>query len=604
MTETTLPARNEIPAVYTWNAPSVFPTPQDWEREVRHLEAECTRINADQDRLAKDPASLLKALQEIEIFMARVQKVIMYAAMSHQVDMNDQAAARMNSQARGLTGRALSAISFLDPGLLSIGQQTLERWMEAEPGLQIYRHYFDNLFRSQAHIRSAEVEELLGGLADPFSGASSAANVLINADFRYKPAVSADGKELPVTDSSLDKILGEPDREARRTSWESYTDTFLAYQNTLATMLSTYVKQNVFNMRARHYPSTLEAALFPPNIPVEVFHNLIETFRRNLPTWHRYWAVRRKALGVHKLYPYDIWAPLVKNPPQITYQQSVDFIAKGLKPMGEEYVQILRRGALEERWVDVYPNLGKTAGAFSYGSPGTYPFIVMSFNEDISSLSTLAHELGHSMHSYLTWQTQPILYSEYSTFVAEVASNFHQAMVRASLLKDNPDPDFQISVIEEAMSNFHRYFFIMPTLARFELEIHQRAERGEGLTADQMDDLMADLFQEGYGNEMEVDRARVGITWATFGHMYMNYYVFQYATGISAAHALAGRILEGQPGAVEAYLEFLKAGGSDYPLNILRKAGVDLTSPEPVERAFRTLAGYVDRLEKWVEARS
>jgi oligoendopeptidase F len=227
----------------------------------------------------------------------------------------------------------------------------------------------------------------------------------------------------------------------------------------------------------------------------------------------------------------------------------------------------------------------------------------MSFGDDIFSLSTLAHELGHSMHSYLTWHTQPLVYADYSLFVAEVASNFHQAMVRASLLKNNPDPDYQISVIEEALSNFHRYFFIMPTLARFELETHQRVERGQGLTADEMIGLMADLFEEGYGGAMQVDRDREGITWATFGHLYTDYYVFQYATGISAAHALAGRILAGQPGAVEAYLDFLKSGSSDYPLNILRKAGVDLTSPEPVDEAFRTLAGYVDRLEKWVNER-
>jgi oligoendopeptidase F len=265
-------------------------------------------------------------------------------------------------------------------------------------------------------------------------------------------------------------------------------------------------------------------------------------------------------------------------------------------------VATLRRGALDQRWVDVYPNQGKRSGAFSAGRQGTFPFIVMSYNDDVFSLSTLAHELGHSMHSYLTWEHQPFLYSDYALFVAEVASNFHQAMVRDHLLKthqgsdDAADAAFQVSVIEEAMSNFHRYFFIMPTLARFELEVHERVERGQGLNADGMIDLMVDLFAEGYGDEMAVDRERVGITWATFQHLYVDYYVYQYATGISGANALAQRILGGEEGAVADYLSFLKAGGSVYPLDALKMAGVDLTTPEAVEVTFGVLAEMVDRL--------
>jgi len=258
----------------------------------------------------------------------------------------------------------------------------------------------------------------------------------------------------------------------------------------------------------------------------------------------------------------------------------------------------MRRGLTEQRWVDVYPNQGKRMGAYSHGVHGTHPYILMSYNDDIFSMSTLAHELGHSMHSYLTWQSQPLVYADYSLFVAEVASNFNQAMVRAHLLDTNHDRDFQIAVIEEAMANFYRYFFIMPTLARFELEIHQRIERGEALTADSMIALMADLFQEGYGDEVQVDRARVGSTWCQFStHLYSNFYVYQYATGIAAANALAADILAGKPGAAENYLAFLKAGGSLYPLDALKLAGVDMATPAPVERAFGVLASYVDRLE-------
>ncbi|MCK5314567.1 MAG: oligoendopeptidase F family protein, partial [Anaerolineales bacterium] len=380
-------------------------------------------------------------------------------------------------------------------------------------------------------------------------------------------------------------------------------DTHLAYKNTLSSNLATSIKQNTFAARARRHTTTLEASLAEYNIPVQVFHNLIETFRANLPVWHRYFAIRRKSLGVEQLEPYDIWAPLTSQQPNIPYKQAVDWICRGLAPMGEAYVDPIRKGCFEERWVDIYPNQGKSAGAFSYGSYGTHPFIVMSYGDTMLSLSTLAHELGHSMHSYLSWIEQPYIYGDYSLFVAEVASNFHQAMVRAYLLEAENDPDFQISLIEEAMSNFYRYFLVMPTLARFELETHQRVERGEGLSAAGMNELMADLYQESFGDQVHIDRQRVGINWATFGHLYADYYVYQYATGISGANALSRRILSGVPGAVEDYLSFLKAGSSMYPLEALKLAGVDLTSPEPVEQTFGVMAGMVDRLEELLNSK-
>jgi oligoendopeptidase F len=444
------------------------------------------------------------------------------------------------------------------------------------------------------------VEELLGLLADPFSGAFTTAGVLTDSDFKFPPARSQTGEAVEVTQGAYDKILAEPDREARRTAFESYTGTYLGFKTTLANNLITSIKQNVFMMRARRHASTLAASLFTNNVPLEVFHNLLAVFKKNLPTWHRYWAVRRKALGVETLQPYDIWAPLTKTSVTVPYAQAVEWICAGLAPLGEDYVDVMQRGCLQDRWVDVYPNQGKFSGAFSSGSYGTSPFILMSYDDTLFSLSTLAHELGHSLHSYLTWKHQPFVYSNYSLFVAEVASNFNQAMVRAHLLKTHADPGFQINVIEEAMSNFHRYFFIMPTLARFELEVHERLERGQGVSADDMNAVMADLFSEAYGGEMHVDRERVGVTWATFSHLYADYYVYQYSTGISAANALSQRILSGAPNAAQDYVKFLSAGGSLYPLEALKLAGIDMTTPAPVEAAFGVLAGLVERLEKLI----
>jgi oligoendopeptidase F len=592
-----IPSRGEIPTQYTWNAPSVFPSAEAWEAEFTGLSEDLSELEPYQGHLGDGPQTLADALDALQSLMRRGGKVVVYATMSHAVDTSDQAAARMSSMARGLYGQLAAATAFFDPELLTIGKETLAGWMRDEPRLATYAHYVDDLYRRQEHVRSAEVEELLGMLADPFSGASATSGMLTNADFRFEPASASDGSAIPVTQGTLFKILAGADREARRTAWESHTNTYLTFKNTLASSLATSIQQSVFRMRARRHRSTLEATLFGENIPVAVFHNLIAAFRANLPTWHRYWALRRAALGVDALHPYDIWAPLSGEKAHVPYEQAVDWICEGLAPMGAQYVSVLRRGCLEDRWVDVYPNEGKRAGAFSSGRHGTHPFIMMSYNDNVLSLSTLAHELGHSMHSYLTWRNQPQIYGRYSLFVAEVASNFHQAMVRAHLLDVHTDPAFQIEVIEEAMSNFHRYFFTMPTLARFELETHERAERGLGLTADDMIELMADLSSEAYGGEMHVDRERVGITWAKFGHLYTDYYVYQYATGISGAHALSQRILSGQEGAVNDYLGFLKAGGSVYPLDALKMAGVDLTTPEAVEVAFGILSDMVDRLE-------
>jgi oligoendopeptidase F len=598
MTQKSVRPRAEIPDQYKWDASSIFKTSAEMQALFKETSRKLEQISAYQGRLGESPAVLLEALRTLEQVIQQAGWIAAYTYVDYHVDTGDQAAARRYGEATALNGQLHAGIAFFGPELLEVGQEILERWMHAEPALEVYRQHIENIFRKQAHIRSGEVEELLGMLRDPFQGAETTFSMLVNSDMKFPPARSSDGVDLPVTDGTLGPRLSDPDREVRRSAWEGYYDTYLSFKNTLASNLTTSLKQDWVKARSRRHGSALEAALFEQNIPVEVFHNLIDTFRENLPTWHRYWEVRRKILGVEELRPYDIWAPLTPEQPQVPYEQAVEWIVEGLKPMGEEYVSVLRKGCLEQRWVDVYPNTGKVSGAFSAGRKGTHPFIVMNYNDSLFSLSTLAHELGHSMHSYYAWQNQPVLYSEYSLFVAEVASNFHQAMVRAYLLENVSEPAFQISLIEEAMSNFHRYFFIMPTLARFELETHSRVERGEGLSADQMIEILAGFFEQGYGKELVFDRERVGVTWATFVHLFEQYYVFQYATGISGAHALAGRILAGEAGAVEDYLGFLKSGASGYPLDVLKQAGVDLTTPSSVQDTFRTLSALVDRLEE------
>jgi oligoendopeptidase F len=591
--------RAKVDKSQTWNAENVFSSPEAFDSEVNSLLERLAEIKGYQGRLGEGPATFLQAMDLLEEISRRANKVRVYATMSSAVDATDQRAAAMNGRAASAQAQVSAATSFIDPELLSIGETILRQWLAEDDRMKLYEHYFNDLFRKQTHVRSAEVEELLGMLRDPFSGTGSTAGMLANADFKFKPARDSRKKKVELTQSTYNSILGSKDRKARRTAWKHYNDKYLEHKNTLASNLATSIKQNVFNMKARNFQSSLEATLFNGDVPVEMFYNLIDIFQKKLPLWHRYWKLRRKVLGVKTLHPYDAWAPLTSRKQKVPFEMAVDWICEGLAPMGEEYIGAIRQGCLQDRWVDQAPNAGKRQGAFSIRvTKDMFPFIMMSYTDSISSMSTLAHELGHAMHIYYTSRAQPMIYFAYPSIVAETASNFHQAMVRAHLLNSNPSRSFQIALLEEAMSNFHRYFFVMPTLARFELETHQRVEKGQALTADTMIELMADLFSEGYGGQMALDRQRVGITWGTFTtHLYIDFYSFQYAIGISAANSIARRILSGTPGAALDHINMLKTGASKPPLELFKIAGVDMTSTRPIQDAFDVLENYIDRLE-------
>ena len=595
-----IPPRSKVNPKYTWNAESVFSSDAAWEKEVDKIIADIPQVKNFQGRLGESAAVLLEAFKAYESLTARMSVANMYASFSNAVDTTDQKAAGMRDRAGGMFGQVASAVSFFQPELLEVGKARLDEFIQQDEKLSTYRHYIENLFRKQEHVRSAEVEEVLGMVSDPLGGFYNSTAMLTNADFRFRSIKDNNGDTFEVTQGNYDvQLMGLPDRKARKAAYASYMDKYVEFKNTLANNLAHNIKTNVFNMRVRRHESTLGASLYDLNIPTSVYHNLIETFRKNLPVWHRYFEIRRKALGLKKFAYYDMWAPIEKRKVKIPYEKAVDMICEGLAPLGTEYTDTVRRACLTERWVDVYPNQGKTQGAFSSGAPGTHPFILMSYTDEMVSMSTLAHELGHSMHTYFTGKNQSVINMDYSLFVAEVASNFNQAMLRAHLLKNSKDINLQVQLILEAVgSNMFRYFFQMPTLARFELETHERAERGDPLTADSLIDLMADLFAEGFGPNFEMDRERVGMTWATFPHLFADYYVYSYATGISGAHALSNRILRGEPNSAQDYLGFLKAGNSDYPLNVLKKAGVDLTTPQAVEETFAVMEGYIDRLEE------
>ena len=597
-----LPARDEVDERFTWNRQSVFGDEGGWEKAMQEIISRLPDLAEFKGHLGDSPDTLADWFEASERVHRLMAKVMVYSTMAYSVDVGNQESAARADRARSTAAQLGSAAAFAIPEMLQIGLPKLREWVGTAPRLAYLGHYFDRLEKLQKRVRSAEVEELLTAVSDPLASALSVHSVLANTDLKFAPAVGSDGELHEVAQGTIGALLTNPDREVRRTAFESYADQHLAMQHAMAASLAGGVKRDVFFARARRYASSLEAALEPSHIPTEVFHNVVRTFRDNVGTWHRYWRIRRKILGLEVLKPYDTRAQLSSTVLEVPYEQAVEWIVEGVAPLGDDYVAAMRKGAFEDRWVDVYPNKGKRMGAFSTGAMDTPPFIFMSYNNDIYSMSTLAHELGHSMHSYHARRTQPYVYSNYGLFQAEVASNMHQALTRRHLLATKTDPTFQVAVIEEAMANFYRYFFIMPSLARLELEVHERVERGVALTADALNKLMADLMLEVFGSEVDVsgrDRDRIGSTWAQFHtHLYSNFYVYQYATGIAAADHLVGRVAAGDEKAVESYRAFLRSAGSMYPLEGLRMAGVDMTSPEPVEAAFATLASMVDRLEK------
>lgn len=592
----TLPSRQDLDPAFTWDLSVLYPSEEAYWADLELSSAESEKLAGYRGRLGESASTLAEFMELYFAYQAKLQRLRNYAVLPVNVDQHDQEARRKAGEFAAVAARAAQRLAFVAPELLALGSDEVEGFMRDEPSLGYLRRYFQRLEAQRPHFRSEEVEELLSGLTDAFGATERAYNSLANGEITFEPA-RVGGQEYVVERSTYPALKGSRDRAVRQAAYDSYKQGFLRFRDTLAELYLGRVKQSVYTARARAYDDTVALQLEPYEVPRSVLDAVVETFKANLPVWHRYWAARRKLLGVERLEDWDVFAPLARQPMDVSYQQAVDWLVDGMAPLGADYVEPLRRGLVEQRWVDVYPNRGKRDGAFCSHAYGHTPQVMMSFVGDLGSLSTLAHELGHAMHAVLIDQNQPVPYSQVSMVAAETASNFNQALVRRHLLSRFTDPDQRLDVLDEAFSNFHRYFFIMPTLVRFELAVHDAVARGEGLTGERLVALMRDLFQEGYGQHIAADD-RVGITWAEFGHLYVPFYTFQYAAGISAAAALAEDVYEGEPGAAERYLDFLRAGSSVPPIEALRAAGVDLATPEPIERAFAALEGYVTELER------
>jgi oligoendopeptidase F len=597
-----VPHRRDVPLAERWDLDPIFPTVRAWERAYATASTRLAEIDRFRGRLGESAATLLGALRLRDELHAAVERVAQFGSLRRSEDNTDPDNVAMDSRGSGLEARFAAACAFIPVEFLGIPTERLATWLRVEPDLAVYAHAIDRARRRRAHLRSTEVEEVLAQASDLANSSETIAGILEDGELPLGVIEDERGEPVALAQGNQDRYLRSPDRRVRREAWESCADGYLAFRNTFAATLAGGVKRNVFYARARGYGSSLEAALAREEVPTDVFHNLLETVWRNLPVWHRYFRVRRKLLGLAEgdFHAWDITAPLVPEP-KIPWEDGVGLILASLAPLGEEFVDIVRRG-IAERWVDRSPNVGKGGGAFSWGPYRTMPFISMVYDDDLGAVSTLAHELGHSMHSYYTWQSQPIAYNE-AGFLVEVPSNFHQALLGAHLLGVKDDRAWTIAVIEERMANHLRYLFTMPILARFELDCHEAVERGEALTAESLSETLLELYRQGYGGEVvlsEPDAERVAVTWARFPHLYMNFYVYEYAIGIAGAAALARQVLnEGEPPA-RRYVDLLRAGGHGYPVDLLKEAGVDMTSPEPVQAAFDVLAGYVERLEGFV----
>src|SRR5918994_1487884 len=594
-----VPPRAEVPVEETWALETVFATDVAWEEAFDGSGERLRAVEAFRGRVGEGPATLLAALRAADDLTEAVWKVVVFALLRRSEDATNTHAGEMADRAIGLASRAEAASSFLGPEIAALSNATIAEWIGQEPGLEPYRHALMRICRLRSHIRSVEVEEILARVGEMAAASDITQSVLEDGELPLGQITDEAGQPVRLAQGNLNRFLDSANRRVRQEAWEQSADAYLAFRNTFAATLAGAVKRDVFYARARGYDSSLAAALAGDNIPLKVFHNLLDTVWKHLPVWHRYFRVRRRLLGLAEgdLHGYDLEAPLAGQP-SFPWERGVETILASLAPLGPEYVAEVRRG-MAERWTDRCANLGKGGGAFSFGTFGTEPFISMTWQDNLTSVSTLAHEIGHSMHSLLTWQNQPLTYARYGMSAAETASNLNQALMGAHMLAERDDRDWTIAVIEERMANSMRYLFTMPILARFELAAHERVEAGGAISANWMSETLLEYYREGYGPEVVIDPARMGITWARFSHLFMNFYVFQYGIGIAAAAALSEAILtEGEP-ARERYLAFLRAGGSVDPIVALRDAGVDMSSPEPIERAFALLSGYVDRLEEF-----
>jgi oligoendopeptidase F len=589
--------RSEVPAEETWDLSAIYRSRESWEADIEWVRSEVPKLAALKGRLGEGARVLLEALDRDEAIGDRLSRVYSYAGLKSDEDTADTTAQAAQDKATVLMVEVEAEAAFLSPEILGLPEGTIERYLSEEPGLEKYRHALENLARQRAHVLDSETERLLASAGELAIGPSNIFSMLNDADLRYGTILDEDGNEIPLTKANYLRFLENRNRDVRRSAFQQLHQAYRDHKNTLAASYAASVKTDVFFAKTRKYDSALEASLFPNNIPVSVYDSLVATVNQHLDLLHRYVALRKRVLGLDQLGVYDLYVPIV---PEVDvrygYEEGVSVVLDGVAPLGSDYVGTLGQG-LDSRWVDIYENEGKRSGAYSWGVHGVHPFILMNWVGQMRDVFTLAHEVGHAMHSHYTSEAQPYVYGRYTLFVAEVASTVNEMLLTDDLRKKIDDPKLQLYLVNHALEDIRGTLFRQTKFAEFERWAHEQVEAGEALTPDSLSDQYAELCRRYYGPDVDVDDF-VAIEWSRIPHFYRAFYVYQYATGISAAAALAKQILEEGEPARKRYREFLAGGSSKYSLDLLKDAGVDMTTPQPVEQAMQLFGDYLAELER------
>jgi oligoendopeptidase F len=592
----TLPKREEILVEFRWKLEDIFPTDELWEEEYKAVEGLIPDVEKFQGKLAESHEELLACLEVEAKVSERLERLFAYAMMRRDEDTANVKYQAFFDRTQSLAVRLSQAAAYIVPELLDIPDDILWGFVDKSPKLAIYRHYLEDIIRSKPHVRSKSEEEILA-LAGEMSGAPRNIFVMLdNADIRFPSIRDEEGNEVELTKGRYLRFMESQDRRVRADAFRALYSTYDSHINTLAAALSATVKNNIFWSKVRKYPSTLVAALEPDNIPISVYENLIKAVRENLPALHRYMELRSKALNLDEVHMYDIYVPIIKEVDiKVPYEEAKKKVIEGLNPLGDNYIEELTKG-FDSGWIDVYENQGKRSGAYSAGAYGVHPYVLLNYEDTLDNVFTIAHEMGHAMHTFYSAEKQPYIYSDYTIFVAEVASTVNEALLIENLLKNNEDSKVRMYLINHYLEQFRGTVYRQTMFAEFEKIIHERAEAGDAITSELLKSVYRDLNIAYYGPKVVIDE-EIDIEWARIPHFHRSFYVYKYATGFSAAIALSQQILSQGSPAVERYINFLSSGSSNYSLELLKGAGVDMTSPEPIKNALKLFSKLVDELQ-------
>ena len=591
--------RSDVEEQYKWDLSGVYASDEAWEADYAEAQNVLKEMEGLRDELGTldSGKKLLQLHRRTEDAQRIVERLYTYAWLKSDEDTRVSKYQGYKQQMQGLAVRLSTALSWIEPALIAIPREKVDKWMKDTKGLETYRHSFDDLWRQQEHVLSEKEERVLSLAGEVSATAGNIYNQMMNADLSFGTFKNEKGEDVEMTQARYMTYMSNPDRRVRADAWDVYYQGYEKYIHSATEALAGAVKRDIFYTRARGYESCAQRALDADNVPVEVLDNLIATVGANVEPMRRYNEIRRRVMGLDTLEHWDGYVSLIPSlDEEIPYEKAVDTIVAGLAPLGPTYVGDMKKG-FESRWVDVYENAGKQDGAYSWGTfAAPHPYMLMNYESRMDDMFTLAHEMGHSMHTFYAVANQPQVYSDYSLFVAEVASTTNEALLMHHLLSEPMDRDRRIFLLNQWIEKIQGTVYTQVMFSEFEKTIHEMAERGEPLTTDALNGVYLELIDKYAGGAVHYG-PRSGQGWCRIGHFYRNFYVYKYATSYAAATAIAKRIMDGEPGAVDAYLTFLASGSSDYPLEVLKKAGVDLSKPEPIQATCDLLARLVDELD-------